>query len=265
MDYYEMCEEFINLVKIMEKLRGPEGCPWDKKQDYFSLKEYILEEAYEVVAALEEKNLSNFKEELGDLLLQVIFESQIAREKNDFDLKDVIKGINEKLITRHPHVFGDLKLNNAMEVKETWEKIKDKEKTLEKNESKIENYDKSQPALNQAYEIQARARNLGFDWDETRDVIAKIEEEFLEVKEAIEGNSKEEVKDEIGDMLFSIVNLARFYEINPELALFSTVLKFKNRFKFIEDQVEKNNEVFSEMSLEKLDKYWEKAKLTEEE
>ncbi|MGM0410496.1 MAG: nucleoside triphosphate pyrophosphohydrolase [Bacillota bacterium] len=265
MYYDDLSEEFINLVKIMEKLRGPEGCPWDKKQDYFSLKEYILEEAYEVVGALEEKNLSNFKEELGDLLLQVVFESQIAREKNDFDLKDVIEGINAKLINRHPHVFDNLKLNNAKEVKKTWDKIKNEEKNNKEKRSEIENYDQSQSALNQAYEIQAKARKLGFDWDDTKDVIAKVEEELLEVKEAIKKNNIEEIKDEIGDMLFSIVNLARFFEVNPELALFSTILKFKNRFKFMEREVERNNEKFSELNLETLDKYWEKSKLTEEE
>lgn len=259
MDYDILSEEMIKLVKIMEKLRGKDGCPWDKKQNYYSLKSYILEEAYEVVEALENKDIKHLNEELGDLLLQVIFESQIAREREDFDLIDVIRNISRKLIKRHPHVFSDLELSNAKEVKKTWNKIKEDEK--ESSLNKIDDYDRGQPSLNQAYEIQERAREVGFDWDESVSVIEKLEEELEEIKEAVKNNDKDEIKNELGDIIFSAVNLSRFYNINPELAVFSTILKFKRRFKFMENEAKKNNEVFSDLSLKEMEEYWNKSKL----
>ena len=259
MDYNLLSEEITRLVKIMERLRGENGCPWDRKQNYYSLKGYILEEAYEVVEALENEDIGHLKEELGDLLLQVVFESQIAKENKDFDLIEVIKNINKKLIKRHPHVFENLKLKTAEEVKETWDKIKEDEK---RNTIKgIDDYDKGQPSLNQAYEIQENAKEVGFDWDESISIIEKLEEELSEIKEAIKNNEKEEIKNEIGDIIFSAVNLSRFYNINPELAVFSTIIKFKKRFKFMEKEAEKNNIIFSELSLEEMEKYWKKAKL----
>ena len=259
MNYDILTKEVIKLVKIMEKLRGKDGCPWDKKQDYYSLKSYILEEAYEVVGALENKDIKHLEKELGDLLLQVIFESQIAREEKDFDLIDVVENINNKLIKRHPHVFADLKLNSAKEVKKTWDKIKEDEK--ESSHNKIENYDKGQPSLNQAYEIQENAKEVGFDWNESISVIEKLEEELAEIKEAVKNDNKDQIKNEIGDIIFSAVNLSRFYNINPELSVFSTILKFKKRFKFMEKEAEKNNEIFSELSLEEMENYWNKSKL----
>ena len=262
MDYDKLSEEIINLVKVMEKLRGPEGCPWDKKQDYYSLKKYILEEAYEVVEALEEKDVVHLKEELGDLLLQVIFEAQIAREIGDFDLKDVVENIQEKLIKRHPHVFSDMKIDTAEEVKITWDNIKKKER---EETNIIDSYDKGQPALNQAYEIQNQAKKVGFDWDESISVIEKMEEELKEIKEAIKNEDENEIKDEIGDMIFSVVNLSRFYEINPELALLSTIKKFNKRFKYMEQKAQKDNENFAELSLEEMENYWEKSKQAERE
>ena len=171
----------------------------------------------------------------------------------------MIKNINKKLIKRHPHVFEDLKLKSAEEVKETWDKIKEDEKG---NTIKgIDDYDKGQPSLNQAYEIQENAKEVGFDWDESISIIEKLEEELSEIKEAIKNNEKEEIKNEIGDIIFSAVNLSRFYNINPELAVFSTIIKFKKRFKFMEKEAEKNNIIFSELSLEEMEKYWKKAKL----
>lgn len=259
MDYNILSEEVKKLVKIMERLRGENGCPWDRKQNYYSLKGYILEEAYEVVEALENEDLVHLKEELGDLLLQVVFESQIAKENKDFDLIDVIKTINKKLIKRHPHVFADLKLNNAEEVKKTWDKIKEDEK--ENSINKIDDYDKGQPSLNQAYKVQEKAKEVGFDWSESISVIEKLEEELAEIKEAIKNNNQNEIKNEIGDIIFSAVNLSRFYDINPELAVFSTIIKFKKRFNFMEKEAKKNNENFSELSLEEMEEYWEKAKL----
>lgn len=264
MDYNKLSSEMIKLVKIMEKLRGPDGCPWDKKQDYYSLREYIIEEAYEVVETLQEKNISNLKEELGDLLLQVVFEAQIAREEGDFELIDVFSGINEKLIRRHPHVFGDMEIDNADQVKVTWNNIKKKEKEDDFNKDGntiIEDYCKGQPAVNQAYEIQKQAAEVGFDWHEVSSVIEKMEEELEEVKAAVRNDNRSEIQAELGDMIFAVVNLARFYNINPEMAVLDTIKKFKDRFKFMEDK----SDGLEELSLEEMEQYWERSKTNERE
>src|SRR6056297_2662313 len=181
----EFDSEFDKLLYIMEQLRGPNGCPWDKKQDFYSLKTYIIEEAYEVVEALEKDDMGLLKEELGDLLLQVIFQSQIGKEKDLFDIDDVIKGIIAKLIRRHPHVFGDENIETATEVKKTWEEIKKKERINKKEDSILSGVSKVQPSLNQAFEIQQKAAEVGFDWDEIEDVILKIDEEVEELKEVV--------------------------------------------------------------------------------
>src|SRR6056297_896607 len=177
--------EFDKLLYIMEQLRGPEGCPWDKKQDFYSLKPYIIEEAYEVVEALEEKNMDSLKEELGDLLLQVVFQAQIGKENDIFDIDDIIRAISNKLIRRHPHVFGEKKLDTSQEVKKMWEEIKSQERNNKSKGSLLDNISKVQPALNQAYEVQLKAAEVGFDWDNIEDVIKKIDEEILELKEVL--------------------------------------------------------------------------------
>ncbi|MCF8000412.1 MAG: nucleoside triphosphate pyrophosphohydrolase [Halanaerobiales bacterium] len=256
----ESKSEFEKLLDVMEKLRGPEGCPWDKKQDFYSLKPYIIEEAYEVVEALEKDDMGLLKEELGDLLLQVIFQSQIGKEKELFDINDVIKGIVAKLIRRHPHVFGKEKIETASEVKKTWEEIKKKERTNKKGTSILSGVSKSQPALNQAFEIQQKAAEVGFDWEEIDDVILKIEEEIEELKEVVQKKNKDRIEDELGDLLFAVVNLSRFSNINPEIALLRTINKFKKRFDHIENMAEKNNEDINQLSLEELDNYWNEAK-----
>ncbi|MFW5981395.1 MAG: nucleoside triphosphate pyrophosphohydrolase [bacterium] len=257
--------ELNRLVKIMETLRGPEGCPWDKKQNYQSLQPYIIEEAYEVVEAIQSNDPGLIKEELGDLLLQVVFQSQIAKEEGDFDLADVINAINEKLIRRHPHVFAKEKVDSVEDVKLVWEKIKKKEKMdLKKNHKEIssllEGISRSQPALNQAYEIQEKAAKVGFDWSDIKDVIMKVKEELEELEEVIDSNNHPEQINELGDFLFATVNLARFLEVNPELALLKTILKFKNRFTFMENAILKEDKNMELMTLEELDTYWETAK-----
>jgi|AntDeeMinimDraft_5_1070356.scaffolds.fasta_scaffold08148_2 tetrapyrrole methylase family protein/MazG family protein len=256
----EIESEFEKLLYIMEKLRGPEGCPWDKKQDLYSLKPYIIEEAYEVVEALEKDDMDLLKEELGDLLLQVIFQSQIGKEKDLFDINDVIKGIVAKLIRRHPHVFGEEKIETASEVKKTWEEIKKKERISKKESSILSGVSKVQPSLNQAFEIQQKAAEVGFDWEEIDDVILKIEEEIEELKEVAHNKETDRVEDELGDLLFAVVNFSRFKNINPEIALLRTINKFKNRFDYIENMIEKNNEDIKQLSLEELDNYWNEAK-----
>ncbi|ADQ15408.1 nucleoside triphosphate pyrophosphohydrolase [Halanaerobium hydrogeniformans] len=263
----KILSELDKLIEVMALLRGPDGCPWDKKQDYYSIKENIIEEAYEVVEALEKKDIKAFKEELGDLLLQVIFEAQMAYEEGDFDLGDVSKTLREKLIRRHPHVFEEVEVSGSEEVLHNWEEIK-KEEKKDITKSLMDNSSQGQSALNQAYEVQKIAAKVGFDWDNLEPVIKKIEEELNESKEIIyaEKNkqksleSKQKLESEIGDLLFAVVNLARFEKINPELALLKTVLKFKTRFKYIEESVEANNLSFDNYSLNELDEFWQEAK-----
>ncbi|MGM0549407.1 MAG: nucleoside triphosphate pyrophosphohydrolase, partial [Bacillota bacterium] len=229
--------ELDKLIQVMSVLRGPNGCPWDKKQDYYSLKENIIEEAYEVVEALEKNDIEAFKEELGDLLLQVVFESQIAYEKGDFDLGDVASVLREKLIRRHPHVFAEANIVGSEAVLRNWEKIKAEERAKTNQfESILDKFNQGQSALNQAYDIQKIAADVGFDWKQLSPVLDKIEEELAECKEILGANTdnslfnkdtldsgaKEKLETEIGDLLFAVVNLARFKKINPELALLKT-------------------------------------------
>jgi tetrapyrrole methylase family protein/MazG family protein len=274
----EILKELDQLIKVMAVLRGPDGCPWDKKQNYYSIKENIIEEAYEVVEALEKNDIAAFKEELGDLLLQVVFESQIAYEKDDFNLGDVAKVLREKLIRRHPHVFAEAEVEGSDEVLRNWEKIKEVEKE-NKNQvtSLLDKFNQGQSALNQAYDIQKIAAEVGFDWNNLKPVLDKIEEELSECKEimvtnpdntiiieeTLSGNPKKNLESEIGDLLFAVVNLSRFNNINPELALLKTILKFKNRFKFIEEKISKNNNDFKDYNLVELDQFWDQAKKEE--
>lgn len=271
-------KELDQLIKIMAVLRGPNGCPWDKKQDYYSIKENIIEEAYEVVEALEKNDIPAFKEELGDLLLQVVFESQIAYEKDDFNLGDVARVLREKLIRRHPHVFAELDVSGSDEVLRNWERIKKEEKENSNQlNSLLDKFNQGQSALNQAYDIQKIAAEVGFDWNNLKPVLDKIEEELSECKEIIavssdnikltqENLSKDKkihLESEIGDLLFAVVNLARFNDINPEIALLKTILKFKNRFAFIENRVKRDNNDFEDYNLEELDEFWNQAKKEE--
>ncbi len=252
--------ELWRLVDIMEKLRSPEGCPWDKEQTLDSLKPYIVEETYEVIEALQKKDMVLLKEELGDVLLQIVFQAQVAREEGNFTLIDIFKGINDKLIRRHPHVFSNLEAATPEEVSLLWNQVKKSEKGNLIEESLLDNLSTSQPSLNQAVEVQEKAAEVGFDWDNIRDVLEKVREEIDEVEEAIASDNKEEAALEIGDLLFSVVNLARFIDTNPEIALFTTILKFKDRFKHIEKSVKMNGNKLEDMSLEELDNYWEEAK-----
>jgi len=262
----ELAKEIQRLVDIMEKLRGPEGCPWDRQQTIASLQEYLLEEAYEAVGAARNEDMSLLQEELGDVLLQIVFQSQIAREQGDFNLVDVVKGIADKLVRRHPHVFSDWKADTAEEVSKLWQEIKDREKKKEEDKSDSSLMDKihiNQPALMQAYEVQKLAAKVGFDWDDINDVIQKVKEELSEMEEALQRGNKEQAALEFGDLLFAMVNLARFLETNPEVALLNSITKFKNRFQYMEKAIRSENKEMDKLSLEELDFYWEEAKKTE--
>lgn len=255
-----MEKEFSRLVKIIEKLRAPDGCPWDREQTLFSLRDQLIEETFELVEAIDNKDIENIREELGDLLLHVIMHSVIAAEDNLFTLTDVMKTISEKLIRRHPHVFGGEKTDSVDDVLVNWEKIKSKEKKDRKYI--LDGIPKGLPSIQKAYKLQEKARKVGFDWESGEDCLRKVEEEFTEFKQAIKLKDVNEIEEEMGDLLFSILNLSRFLNINADSALQKTNEKFKSRFRFIEDELAKNGISFEEASIELLERYWQKAKNT---
>lgn len=237
----------------MEKLRAPDGCPWDRKQTEKTLIKYLLEETYEVIEAIEEGDYEKLKEELGDLLLQVIFLSQIAKEKGKFTAEDVAEAISDKLIFRHPHVFGQERFETPQEVLDHWDSFKKKEK-----KSLLNGIPRSAPALLEAFAIGERVSRIGFDWDNAEEALEKVEEEIAELKRALrEGKGKEE---EIGDILFSVANVARLYGINPEEALKLTNRKFRERFSKIEETAEKTGSELRDIPREEMEKLWEGAK-----
>lgn len=247
----------INKLKnIMKTLRDPVGgCPWDIEQDFKSISPHTIEEAYEVVDAINNNDMPALKEELGDLLLQVIFHSQMASEKGEFSFDDVVESICNKLISRHPHVFGDMEVKTAAEQEAAWEKHKEKERAAKGNQSLLDGVALALPALMRANKLQKRAAKVGFDWPDVKGVFAKIEEEISEVKEAIEDNKN--IDGEIGDLIFIVSNLARKLDINPEEALKKCNEKFYKRFSYIE---EKLGEKINDASLEEMDRLWEESK-----
>lgn len=249
--------QFVQLVQIMEKLRSPGGCPWDREQTYESLRQYLLEETYEVLELIDAKKYDELQKELGDLLLQVIFQSQIAEEENRFSIVDVLKNINEKLIYRHSNVFGDVKINNAAEQTVNWEQMKKKEDT---NRSAIDGVPRQLCALLQAHRIQAKAATVGFDWENAQQVWEKIKEEFNELDQAIAANNSEEIEMEFGDLLFTMVNLSRFIQVNPEDALRKSIQKFSTRFREMESKISSSEQSLDNMSLAEMDKVWDEIK-----
>ncbi len=253
-------EKFIELLEIMKKLRGENGCPWDKEQTLESLKTHLIEEAYEVLEAVDQKNPKSLKEELGDLLLQVIFYSQIGSELNQFSIEEVIEEISQKLIRRHPHVFSDVQVKDSKEAIENWEKIKAKEKSKEKDTSLLSGIPSHLPALLKAYRLGQKTSRVGFDWNNIGEVYAKVEEELKEFQEAIKQKHQEQMKEEFGDLLFSLAQTARFLEINPEESLRLTCQKFMNRFRFIEKKLSEQKKELSETSFEELDQLWNDSK-----
>ncbi len=259
-----LTKEILKAVKIFARLRGEDGCPWDKKQDLESLKKYLIEETYEVIEAIEKDDMNSLKIELGDLMLQIIFQSRIMEEKGEFDFLDVIKNLNNKLIRRHPHVFDDTIAENTNDVKLIWEEVKSKENSKHGN-SHILNYNKSQPALLQARELQEKASKVGFDWEEIEPVFEKVEEELSELREALKYEDNLEASKELGDLLFAVVNLSRFINTNPEVALLGTINRFIKRFEYIENKVTEKEMDFKKMDLIELDKLWQEAKHKNEE
>jgi len=253
-------DNFPGLVRLMAKLRSKNGCPWDREQTHKSLLPYLIEEAYEVVDTIEAGDDEKLKEELGDLLLQIIFHAQIAEEGGRFDIQEVIDHLNDKLKARHPHVFGKKKASSSEEVLRNWEHIK-LSSQKEKNKSVLSGIPRHLPALLKAYRIQEKVSRVDFDWKNTEDVFSKIEEEIDELKKAsIKKIKKSLVEDEMGDILFSWANLARHLKINPEFALRRTIDKFVKRFNYIERQLKKRKIPLKEAGLPLLDSLWEEAK-----
>lgn len=254
-------KDFSYLRSIIATLRGPNGCPWDKKQTHQSLKKYLLEEAYEVLEAIDERDDEHLVEELGDLLLQVMLHAQIGEDEGYFTIDDVISTLSEKMIRRHPHVFGNEKVANEEEVLSNWQRLKEEEKSPSQKRSLLDDLYKGLPALMQAYEIQKTVKRVGFDWGDYRPALEKVKEELTELITEIEnGNPQERVQLELGDLIFAIVNLARLLSVHPEEALLATNQKFIKRFQYIEEQVEKSGKSFSEFTLDELDEFWEEAK-----
>ncbi len=251
---------FEELVEIMRFLRSDKGCPWDREQTYKSLKKYLIEETYEVLEAIDLEDSGKVAEELGDLLLQIVFLSQIAKEEGKFDINTVITGISQKMIQRHTHVFGNDTAKTAQDVVDTWEKNKKKEKGIKTQTGVLKDVPTNLPALMRSYKVQQKAAQVGFDWDNTEDVFSKIEEEIYELKSIYQTSDREKIEEEIGDAIFSIVNLARFFKIQPELALTGTINKFINRFEYVENEAMKQNRKLNEMTLSEMDKLWDKAK-----
>lgn len=239
----------------MDELR--ENCPWDMKQTLESIRHLTIEETYELSDAILENDLEEVKKEIGDIMLHMVFYSRIASETNQFDIADVLHGICDKLVHRHPHIYGDTEVKDEKEVKENWEKLKLKEKG---NVSVLGGVPKSLPAMIKAMRIQEKARGVGFDWDNQNQVWDKVHEELDEFKAEVEKNDQEKAKDEFGDLLFSLVNYSRFVNIDPEEALERTNKKFIKRFQYLESESKKDGKVMGEMSLEEMDEYWEKAK-----
>ncbi|MCD6551125.1 nucleoside triphosphate pyrophosphohydrolase [Thermotoga sp.] len=248
---------FEELVSLMEKLRSPKGCEWDRKQTHESLKPYLIEECYELIEAIDKKDDEMMEEELGDVLLQVVFHSQIAKERKAFSIDDVVEHLNSKLVRRHPHVFG----NSPGYSYKQWEDIKAREKGKERS-SRVGEINPLVPALSMARRIQENAAQVGFDWNDIDGVYEKIEEELEELKKA---KNTGEVEEELGDLLFSIVNLSRFLKVDPESALRKATRKFVERFRKMEELIERDGLVLEELPSEELDEYWKKAKGGDEE
>lgn len=254
---------FEELTEIIAKLRSEDGCPWDREQTNETLKPGLIEEVYEVIDAIDEENDEKLEEELGDLLMQILLNAQIADDEDRFNICGVIQKISEKLLRRHPHVFGNIKVQDAQEVLKNWEMIKRQEYANRDRESIVDGVPSHLPALMMARKVQAKASRVGFDWDKSEDVLKKVEEEVEELKESINLSKAEGIEEEIGDILFSIVNLSRFLNVEPEDALRKTTAKFIRRFKKMEAEINIRGKSITEYNLAELDEIWDAVKKTE--
>jgi len=239
------------LIEIMERLLAPDGCPWDREQTHQSLQRYLIEECYEVIDAIQENNMDKLKEELGDVLLQVVFHAALASREGNFDFADVADTVKDKMVERHPHVFGSLQLKTSHDVLDRWEGFKKEKKYI------LEGIPSMLPALMRAEKVQEKAARVGFDWPDVTGALEKVKEEMDELAQA---NNQQEIEEEMGDLLFAMVNVARFKGVEPEAALQACNDKFARRFNYIEDRVRLQGKKFNQLSLEELDLLWDEAK-----
>lgn len=249
---------FNDLLRIMEILRAPDGCMWDREQDHQSIRRNFIEETYEVCEAIDEQDPEHLKEELGDVLLQVVFHTEMEKEKGVFDIGDVADGICKKLIYRHPHIFGTVEVGSSEEILRNWDELKRKEKHQETDTSALESVAKSLPGLIRAEKLQKKAAKVGFDWENAQGALEKVEEELDEVKQAVAGDGDPE--EELGDLLFAAVNVARHLKVDPERAMEKTCNKFVRRLAEMERQARQENKVLSDLSLTELDTLWNRSK-----
>ena len=249
------------LVELMATLRGPDGCPWDRKQTPESLKPFLVEECYEVVDAIEDGAPAKVRDELGDLLFQIIFHARIAEEAGQFTINDVITAIHEKMTRRHPHVFGGDKLTTDKEVLSNWEEIKRKEKGHEDRKSILEGVPKELPSLLRAHRLQERAARVGFDWAHLNEAMPKLDEEIAEFKESLKSEDAGKIEEELGDVFFMLVNISRFLGVNPEDALRKTISKFIHRFRYIEEHAEQAGRSLNDMTLDEMERLWQESKM----
>jgi tetrapyrrole methylase family protein/MazG family protein len=257
-------KEFSTLLEIMARLREPGGCPWDREQDSKSLRPYVLEEAYEVVEAIDSGTPDLLAEELGDLLLQIVFHARIGDEEGTYSIDDVIYSITSKLVRRHPHVFADLEVEDADEVLRNWNTIKRNEKEGKEDRSVLDGVPGVLPALLKAYTYSKRAAQVGFDWEKPADVIAKLREEIDELEQAVQENNPEQIEAELGDLFFGLANIARHLKANPELALERTNRKFRSRFNFVERRLSEKGSSPQESDLEEMETLWQESKKQEQ-
>ena len=256
--------DFYTFMGVVERLRDKdEGCPWDKEQTHETLKKYLIEESYEVLEAVDLKDYELLSEELGDVLLQILLHSTIGKEKGEFNIHEVIKTVSEKMVYRHPHVFKKEEVLTTLQVRDQWEELKKKEKNETSLGEALSKISKFNPSLTRAEKIQKKARKYGFDWENIEEAFLKIQEEMEEVKEALDEGDAKKVEAELGDLLFSVVNVARFLKVDPEIALNLTSDRFIRRIGAMEIELKKDGRDFRELSLEKLDQYWEKVKKIE--
>jgi tetrapyrrole methylase family protein / MazG family protein len=266
-------EWFEKLVAVQARLRAPKGCPWDREQTHQSLRTYLLEEAYEVLEALDTGNDAKFAEEMGDLLLQIVFHSQIAREEGRFTVADVIREIHDKMIRRHPHVFGEARARNSAEVLRNWEHIKAEERRMNKEHSEkdsqgattslLDGVSRALPATLEGFQLTRKASRIGFDWEDSAGVIAKMQEEGAELETALQGGGQRKIEEEMGDLLFAAVNLARFLHIDPEIALKKANAKFARRFRAMEARARESGREFKNLPREEMEALWDATKYAE--
>jgi tetrapyrrole methylase family protein/MazG family protein len=263
--FLEAGEKFERLVEVMSRLRAPGGCPWDRKQTFDTIKSYLLEETYEVLDAIDARDWPGLAEELGDLLLQPVFLAEMAAEQGLFTISDSLDAINEKLVRRHPHVFGDAVAETPEDVKQRWDEIKKHEKPARASsgESVLEGVPRNLPALVEAEKISHKAAGLGFEWPDISGVVEKLQEEAAELASARETGTPEHVEHEIGDLLFTVVNLARFLKVDPEQALRKTNRRFRERFAHVEKEIAANRETPAGISIERMEELWQEAKRLE--